>query len=229
MGRTDGVVECMGSIWLNERPPGNIARSQARQSGSKADPKLDPAPRIVIGRGASEEGEMYCTSRGSSHVWTVVLGWCVELMVMGEDSGARVSEHQRRIRSRERGHAIGRRGRRTPLLRLPSAHPRTFAASCSFFGDLYRSPGTSNTTASHSLEGFDATTRVPAPNYAATGVAQPLDHTDLTPSPLDAPTKRLVEEAEAVSGTPGAASGRTDVALRWGAGSATVIQYVRTP
>ena len=110
---------------------------------------------------------------------------------------------------------------RAPLLPLP--------ASCSFFGDLYRSPGTSNTTASHSLEGFDATTRVPAPNYAATGVAQPLDHTDLTPSPLDAPTKRLVEEAEAVSGTPGAASGRTDVALRWGAGSATVIQYVRTP
>jgi hypothetical protein len=75
----------------------------------------------------------------------------------------------------------------------------------------------------HSLEGFDAT-RVPTPNYAATGVAQPLDHTDLTPSPLDAPTKRLVEEAEAVSGTPGAASGRTDVALRWGAGSATVIR-----
>jgi len=41
---------------------------------------------------------MYCTSRGSSHVWTVVLGWCVELMVMGEDSGARVREHKRRIR-----------------------------------------------------------------------------------------------------------------------------------
>jgi len=41
---------------------------------------------------------MYCTSRGSSHVWMVVLGWCVELMVMGEDSGARVSEHKRRIR-----------------------------------------------------------------------------------------------------------------------------------
>jgi hypothetical protein len=65
---------------------------------------------------------------------------------------------------------------------------------------------------------------MPAPNYAATGVARPLDHTDLTPSPLGAPTKRLVEEAEAVSGTPGAASGRTDVALRWSAGSATVIR-----
>ena len=41
---------------------------------------------------------MYCTSRGSSHVWTVVLGWCVELMVRSETVAARVSEHKRRIR-----------------------------------------------------------------------------------------------------------------------------------
>jgi hypothetical protein len=50
---------------------------------SQRAPRLDPAPRIVIGRGASEEGEMYCKSRGSSHVWTVKGGPLGRELVLG--------------------------------------------------------------------------------------------------------------------------------------------------
>jgi hypothetical protein len=48
---------------------GGMFPSQHAPRPDKADPKLGTAPRIVIGRGASEEGEMYCKSRGFSHVW----------------------------------------------------------------------------------------------------------------------------------------------------------------